>query len=43
MMAEPLFALRAKLVANRLEHEDGVRSACDALEELHERTRRAAV
>jgi UDP:flavonoid glycosyltransferase YjiC (YdhE family) len=39
MLAEPLFALRAKLVAQRMEHEDGVGSACDALEELYEKTR----
>ncbi len=41
MLAEPLFALRAMLVARRLEHEDGVRTACDALEELYRSTRRA--
>jgi UDP:flavonoid glycosyltransferase YjiC (YdhE family) len=35
MLAEPLFARRAEQVARRLEHEDGVRSACDALEELY--------
>jgi rhamnosyltransferase subunit B len=34
MMVEPRFALCAKLAAKRMEHEDGVRSACDALEEL---------
>jgi rhamnosyltransferase subunit B len=39
MMEEPRFALRAKLVAKRMEHEDGVRSACDALEELYRRVR----
>jgi UDP:flavonoid glycosyltransferase YjiC (YdhE family) len=37
MLAEPLFARRAAQVAHRTEHEDGVRSACDALEELHRR------
>jgi hypothetical protein len=26
-------------VAHRLEHEDGVRTACDALEELYRKTR----
>jgi UDP:flavonoid glycosyltransferase YjiC (YdhE family) len=41
MLAEPLFALRATLVARRLEHEDGVRTACDALEELYRNTRKA--
>ncbi|MGA2170926.1 MAG: glycosyltransferase [Terracidiphilus sp.] len=39
MLEEPLFARRAKLVAQRLEREDGVRSACDALEELYRSTR----
>ena len=39
MLAEPLFARRAEQVARRLEQEDGVRSACDALEELHRSTR----
>ena len=35
MLAEPLFARRAEQVAHRLEQEDGVRTACDALEELY--------
>ena len=35
MLDEPSFALRAAQVAERLERENGVRSACDALEELH--------
>ncbi len=35
MIEEPRFALRAKSVARQMEHEEGVRSACDALEELH--------
>ena len=39
MLEEPLFARRAKLVAQRLEREDGVLSACDALEELYRSTR----
>jgi len=39
MLAEPLFARRAEMVARRLEQEDGIKSACDALEEL-ERVRR---
>jgi UDP:flavonoid glycosyltransferase YjiC (YdhE family) len=34
MLEEPLFVQRAAQVAALLEHEDGVRSACDALEEL---------
>jgi UDP:flavonoid glycosyltransferase YjiC (YdhE family) len=39
MLAEPLFARRAEMVARRLEQEDGLRSACDALEKLHGKTR----
>jgi hypothetical protein len=31
-------AKRAKSVAQQLSHEDGVRSACDALEELYRST-----
>jgi UDP:flavonoid glycosyltransferase YjiC (YdhE family) len=34
MVDEPLFAERAAQVAEQLRHEDGVRSACNALEEL---------
>jgi len=41
MLAEPRFARRAQSVAQRLSHEDGVRTACDALEALYRRTRRA--
>jgi UDP:flavonoid glycosyltransferase YjiC (YdhE family) len=41
MLAEPEFARRAQSVARQLEHEDGVRSACDALEELYQRTMKA--
>jgi UDP:flavonoid glycosyltransferase YjiC (YdhE family) len=40
MLAEPRFARRAESVANRLLREDGVRSACDELEKLFERTRK---
>jgi UDP:flavonoid glycosyltransferase YjiC (YdhE family) len=39
MLAEPRLALRAKSVAQQLSHEDGVRAACDALEELYRNTR----
>jgi MGT family glycosyltransferase len=39
MMEEPKFALRANLVAKRMEQEDGVRSACDGLEELYRKIR----
>jgi len=40
MLANRQIARRAELVANRLQHEDGVRSACDALEALYARTRK---
>jgi hypothetical protein len=39
MLAEPLFARRAEMVGRRLQQEDGVRLACDALEELYAKTR----
>jgi len=35
MLAEPLYARRAEMVARRLEQEDGLKSACDALEKLY--------
>jgi UDP:flavonoid glycosyltransferase YjiC (YdhE family) len=35
MLAEPILAQRAASVAQQLAHEDGVRAACDALEELY--------
>jgi UDP:flavonoid glycosyltransferase YjiC (YdhE family) len=35
MLAEPLYARRAEMVARRLEQEDGLKSACDAHEQLH--------
>jgi len=35
MLAEPIFARRARSVAAQLGHEDGVRTACDALERLY--------
>ena len=37
MLAEPILTRRAQGVARRLAGEDGVKSACDALEALHER------
>jgi UDP:flavonoid glycosyltransferase YjiC (YdhE family) len=40
MLAEPLLARRAESVAKRLTKEDGVRTACDALEELYRNTRK---
>ena len=38
MMAEARFRRRAQSVAQKLSHEDGVRAACDALEELYRKT-----
>jgi MGT family glycosyltransferase len=38
MLAEPRFAARAQSVARQLAREDGVRTACDALESLHKKT-----
>jgi hypothetical protein len=38
MLGEARFRRRAQSVAQRLQHEDGVRTACDALEELYQRT-----
>jgi UDP:flavonoid glycosyltransferase YjiC (YdhE family) len=35
MLAEPALAHQAANVAEQLKHEDGVKSACDALERLH--------
>jgi UDP:flavonoid glycosyltransferase YjiC (YdhE family) len=39
MLDDPRLPLRAEVVAGQLQHEDGVRSACDALEELYAQTR----
>jgi len=39
MLEVPRFAERAAEVAEGLAHEDGVGSACDALEELYQKTR----
>ncbi len=41
MLEEPMFAKRAQSVGKRLALENGVTSACDALEELYVRTHRA--
>ena len=38
MLSEPSYAERAKSVAQQISHEDGVKTACDALEELHAKT-----
>ena len=39
MLAQPLLAQRAESVARLLTNEDGVRTACDALEELYRNSR----
>jgi UDP:flavonoid glycosyltransferase YjiC (YdhE family) len=39
MLDDSLLAERAGIVAQQLSREDGVRTACDALEELYRRTR----
>ena len=39
MLADPLLARRAESVAQQLSREDGVGSACDALEELYKNSR----
>ena len=40
MLDEPSFAQNASAVAHQLSREDGVKTACDALEALHEKARR---
>jgi rhamnosyltransferase subunit B len=40
MLAEPAYAERAKQVAEQLSQEDGLRTACDALEALYRNTRK---
>ena len=40
MLEESKFAQRAKIVAQQVCREDGVKTACDALESLHARTRK---
>ena len=39
MLEEPMFARRAESVMRQLSHEDGTRTACDALEKLFARTK----
>ena len=39
MLADPAHAARAAQVAQQVAQEDGVKTACDALEQLHARTR----
>jgi UDP:flavonoid glycosyltransferase YjiC (YdhE family) len=41
MLAEPRFLRRAQSVAQQLRHEDGVKTACDALEQLYRMTRKS--
>ncbi len=41
ILADPEYAERAKLVAQQVAQEDGVRTACDALEALYVRTRKS--
>ncbi len=43
LLDEPQFAERAKAVAQQIAHEDGTKTACDALESLYARTRTAGV
>ena len=38
MLEDPRFAQRAQAVAKQICHEDGVKTACDALEALHRRS-----
>jgi UDP:flavonoid glycosyltransferase YjiC (YdhE family) len=42
MLAEPLLAKRSESVAKQLAKEDGVCTACDALEELYRKSRKPA-
>jgi UDP:flavonoid glycosyltransferase YjiC (YdhE family) len=41
MLEKPVYARRAASIPPRLAHEDGVKTACDALEALYARTRSA--
>ena len=41
MLVDPLLAQRAESVAKQLSREDGVKTACDALEDLYRRKRKA--
>ncbi|MDR3726738.1 MAG: glycosyltransferase [Terracidiphilus sp.] len=40
MLAEPAYAERASQVAEQLSHENGLRTACDALEDLYRKTQK---
>ena len=39
MLSDPSYAIRARRVAETVAHEDGVKTACDALEALHAKSR----
>jgi len=41
LLEKPLYARRAATIPSRLAHENGVKNACDALEELHARMKPA--
>jgi UDP:flavonoid glycosyltransferase YjiC (YdhE family) len=41
LLDEPEYAARAKEVAGQVAQEDGVKTACDALETLYARTKQA--
>jgi UDP:flavonoid glycosyltransferase YjiC (YdhE family) len=38
MLDEPKYARRAQSMIKKIEYENGLKSACDALEELHQRS-----
>jgi UDP:flavonoid glycosyltransferase YjiC (YdhE family) len=40
LLDEPKYAIRAQIVAQQIGAEDGVKSACDALEALYARSNR---
>src|SRR5581483_7861155 len=40
ILEEPELAQKAAMIAGQLRHEDGVKTACDALEALYERSRK---
>ncbi len=42
MLEKPIYAHRAASIPARLAHEDGVKTACDALEALHIKTKRTS-
>jgi UDP:flavonoid glycosyltransferase YjiC (YdhE family) len=42
MLMEPRLAQQAARVAEQLRHENGVKTACDALERLHAKTQKVS-